>query len=180
MRRLMACRVVHRVPPRNPPPGGLHSPHRRVWKLLRKGVGRVLLRVIRLLARAPLRASRRHALRDRRGDHAMKRVSADVGMARGRLQLADRLREQRELRDRSGNPVEHPCALGHARRSPPPSGPCRLHSPTRRAAPRVTELRAGNIGGHTLTAGVYKWGTGAGTRPTRGPRRRDPEGCHRS
>ena len=27
-------------------------------------------------------------------------------------------------------------------------------------APRVTELGAGNIGGQTLTAGVYKWGTG--------------------
>ena len=27
-------------------------------------------------------------------------------------------------------------------------------------APRVTELGAGNIGGMTLTAGVYKWGTG--------------------
>jgi hypothetical protein len=27
-------------------------------------------------------------------------------------------------------------------------------------APRVTELGAGNIGGMTLTPGVYKWGTG--------------------
>jgi len=27
-------------------------------------------------------------------------------------------------------------------------------------APKVTELGAGNIGGMTLTAGVYKWGTG--------------------
>jgi len=27
-------------------------------------------------------------------------------------------------------------------------------------APSVTELGAGNIGGMTLTAGVYKWGTG--------------------
>jgi hypothetical protein len=27
-------------------------------------------------------------------------------------------------------------------------------------APDVTELGAGNIGGMTLTAGVYKWGTG--------------------
>lgn len=27
-------------------------------------------------------------------------------------------------------------------------------------APKVTELGAGNIGGKTLTAGVYKWGTG--------------------
>src|SRR6202035_4373713 len=27
-------------------------------------------------------------------------------------------------------------------------------------APKVTELGAGNIGGMTLTPGVYKWGTG--------------------